>query len=482
MPTTLGKCTSKDLSDSLKKTYAKPSVAHTMQLRSRLCELKQGDLSVSEYCNEALLIKDELAAIGKEPTCDDFLRQVLTNLKSDLSDMCMSILARREVPDFEEVIDLLLSAESMVVHAHLPSPSAALLSPDPPRTASASANTVKRTPAPASDSAQGFGRGSARGRGGASSRQNNWYPDTGASHLVAPDLTQLQLHDGYYGSNQLRVVDGADSSFVVKDRTTKKIPPRGPASNGLYLFPPSARPVSSSASHFSSCPTTIRQSPFMSTEVSLSVWHHRLGHPNVVVLRKVLGGFFLGRDRNFHFKCTSCSLGKLCCQSFPLSLKSSTSILQLLFMDVWGPSPHVSSDGNRYYLSIVDAYSRFIWIFCCSAKSDVYSLFLRFQKLVECQFNVSIKSVQTDGGGEFKALTCHFQDTCIVHHISCPYTHHQMGRVEHRRRHIVDVGLTLLAYSGLSFKYWQYAFETAIYVINRLSSIVNPDMSPYQLL
>ncbi|GAA0170916.1 hypothetical protein LIER_41050 [Lithospermum erythrorhizon] len=182
----LGKRTSKDLCDILKKTYAKPSAVRTMQLRSRLCELKQGDLSISEYCNQALFIKDELAAIGKEN--DEFLCQVLTNLKSDLSEMRMSILARQEVPDFEEVIDFLVSAESMVVRSHLPSLSMTLLSPDPPSTASAFANTVQRTPAPASDSAQGFGRGSARGRGGYRPPRGRFSPSRGRGNFQRDHL------------------------------------------------------------------------------------------------------------------------------------------------------------------------------------------------------------------------------------------------------------------------------------------------------
>ena len=88
--------------------------------------------------------------------------------------------------------------------------------------------------------------------------------------------------------------------------------------------------------HRSSSPTNLHQSPSqaLSAEVSPSVWHHRLGHPNVAVLRKVLGGFSLGRDMNFTFSCTSCPMGKLCRQPTSLSDSRSTRVLDLLFMDV----------------------------------------------------------------------------------------------------------------------------------------------------
>ncbi|GAA0142088.1 hypothetical protein LIER_35512 [Lithospermum erythrorhizon] len=169
---------------------------HTLQLRSRLCELKQGDLSVSKYCNQALLIKDGSAAIGEEPTYDDFLWQVLTNPKSDLSDIRMSILARQEVPDFEEGFGLgsargrggfqsssrfqqrsprwSVMCQLCGQRDHLATACPKFLNSSP------SAHSVySRTP----------------------SRQNTWYQDTGASHHVTPDLTQLQLHDEYYGSH-----------------------------------------------------------------------------------------------------------------------------------------------------------------------------------------------------------------------------------------------------------------------------------------
>ncbi|GAA0171711.1 hypothetical protein LIER_25683 [Lithospermum erythrorhizon] len=105
-----------------------------MHLRSSLCELKQGDLSISEYFIKALLIKYELADIEKEPTYDDFLCQVLSHLKPEFTKMRTSILARPTVPDFEEVMDLLLTAESMMDQSHFPSPSSALVAPDPPIT------------------------------------------------------------------------------------------------------------------------------------------------------------------------------------------------------------------------------------------------------------------------------------------------------------------------------------------------------------
>lgn len=50
---------------------------------------------------------------------------------------------------------------------------------------------------------------------------------------------------------------------------------------------------------------------------------------------------------------------------------------------------------------------------------------------------------------------------------------------ERKHRHIQEMGLTLLADSGLSQKYWVDAFQTAIFLINRLPTKVLNNQTPY---
>ena len=40
--------------------------------------------------------------------------------------------------------------------------------------------------------------------------------------------------------------------------------------------------------------------------------------------------------------------------------------------------------------------------------------------------------------------------------------------MERKHRHVVEVGLSLLAYASLPLKYWPFAFQSALYLINRL--------------
>lgn len=86
------------------------------------------------------------------------------------------------------------------------------------------------------------------------------------------------------------------------------------------------------------------------------------------------------------------------------------------------------------------------------------------------------------GGGKFRSLSPVFSKLGIHHRISCPHSHAQNGSVERKHRHIVETGLTLLHHASLPIKFWDFAFLTAAYLINRLPSPLLHYKSPFQLL
>jgi hypothetical protein len=55
--------------------------------------------------------------------------------------------------------------------------------------------------------------------------------------------------------------------------------------------------------------------------------------------------------------------------------------------------------------------------------------------------------------------------------VSCPHTQ-QNGVVERKHRHIVEMGLSLLAHASMPLKYWDEAFLAATYLINRIPTKV----------
>jgi hypothetical protein len=101
----------------------------------------------------------------------------------------------------------------------------------------------------------------------------------------------------------------------------------------------------------------------------------------------------------------------------------------------------------------VDDLSKYSWVCHLTCKSNVLSVFTRFQCLVENFFNCTIKFVQIDGGGEFIPVQKLLVSKGVYCQQTCPHTHHQNGSVERRRCHVVDTGLALLSHSHLPLKF-----------------------------
>ena len=160
----------------------------------------------------------------------------------------------------------------------------------------------------------------------------------------------------------------------------------------------------------------------------------------------------------------------------------STTLLQLLYADLWGPSHVVSSQGYTYYMSILDDFSTFTWIFPLSAKSNVLPVFVSFKNFIEKHLQRNIKVVQTYWGGEFKSFSSLLNNSGIHFRYPCPHIHHRNGRIERKHRHIVDIGLTLIAQAYLPLHFLWDAFHTAVFLINRLPTPTLHNISLYQKL
>jgi histone deacetylase 1/2 len=133
-------------------------------------------------------------------------------------------------------------------------------------------------------------------------------------------------------------------------------------------------------------------------------------------------------------------------------------------------------------VSFIDDHNKFVWIYLLRYKSQVFEKFNEFQQLVERRFNRKIVAIQTDWGGEYEKLNYFFRKVGISHLVSCPHAHQQNGAAEHKHRHIVEVGLSLLAHSSIPLKYWDEAFLAATYLINRTPAKSLQFSSPHEVL
>jgi histone deacetylase 1/2 len=262
--------------------------------------------------------------------------------------------------------------------------------------------------------------------------------------------------------------------FVIKDKDTKKILYRGRCQGGLY-------PLLSGTSSQGQRPNPEALAAHMP---STSLWHSRLGHPAIPIVQKIISSNSLpcASDKSVESVCDSCQRAKSRQLPYPVSNKISSSPLELIYSDVWGPAP-TSVGRHNYYVSFIDDYSKFTWIYLLRHKYEVFKVFQDFQQLVERKFSRKILCIQSDWGGEYEKLNSFFKKIGISHRVSCPHAHQQNGAAERKHRHIVEVGLALLANASMPLKFWDQAFLTATYLINLLpSKVINFEVPTIRLL
>lgn len=258
-----------------------------------------------------------------------------------------------------------------------------------------------------------------------------------------------------------------DSSIFIKAKGTDEVTAEGYAVDGMYCVELDEKGVPSEVN--------------LAEKASISVWHQRFAHANLETTKRMISQFNLPVCNKSMTDCASCAIGKMHRLHSPSrDFNSAKEILDIVYADVWGPASVPSIEGHRYFVNFVDGFSRMNWIFPIVHKSDVFSTFVKFRTQIEKQTGKEIKSIQTDNGGEFMALTKYLEQLGISHRRACPYSHNQMGVVERRHRHLVDTGISLLDASNLPISFWNYAFCTAAYVYNRTASPSLGFRSPYK--
>ena len=177
--------------------------------------------------------------------------------------------------------------------------------------------------------------------------------------------------------------------------------------------------------------------------------------------------------------CDACLSSKSHRLPYSYSQHQTTKPLEIIHSDLWGPSPVISRNGNRYYVIFIDDFTRYTWLYPLKLKSDVLQSFLDFHHRVERQFNLKIINLQSDWGGEFQALTKHLKDQGITHRISCPHAPAQNGTAERKHRHIIETALSLMHHSSIPHQFWYEAVCTSMYLINRLPTPNLDNKSPF---
>ncbi|GKC54162.1 putative ribonuclease H-like domain-containing protein [Tanacetum coccineum] len=103
--------------------------------------------------------------------------------------------------------------------------------------------------------------------------------------------------------------------------------------------------------------------------------------------------------------CVACQKGKqhkASCKA--KSVSSISHSLQLLHMDLFGPTSVRSLNHKTYCLVITDDFSRFSWVFFLRTKDETSGILKDFIRQIENQLNQKVKTIRCDNGTEFKNM------------------------------------------------------------------------------
>ncbi|GJR69428.1 putative ribonuclease H-like domain-containing protein [Tanacetum coccineum] len=220
-----------------------------------------------------------------------------------------------------------------------------------------------------------------------------------------------------------------------------------------------------------------------------NLWHRRLGHINFKTMNKLVRGNLVRGLPSKLFEndhtCVACQKGKQHKASCKTKLVSSISQpLQMLHMDLFGPTFVRSINHKIYCLVVTDDFSRFSWVFFLATKDETSGILKTFITGIENQINHKVKIIRCDNGTEFKNND--MNQFCGMKGIKREFSVAripQQNRVAKRKnKTLIEVARTMLADSLLPTTFWAEAVNTACYVQNRVLVTKPHNKTPYELL
>ncbi|GJR68141.1 putative ribonuclease H-like domain-containing protein [Tanacetum coccineum] len=220
-----------------------------------------------------------------------------------------------------------------------------------------------------------------------------------------------------------------------------------------------------------------------------NLWHRRLGHINFKTMNKLVRGNLVRGLPSKLFEndhtCVACQKGKQHKASCKTKLVSSISQpLQMLHMDLFGPTSVRSINHKTYCLVVTDDFSRFSWVFFLATKDETSGILKTFITGIENQINHKVKIIRCDNGTEFKNND--MNQFCgmkgIKREFSVARTPQQNGVAERKNRTLIEAARTMLADSLLPTTFWAKVVNTACYVQNRVLVTKPHNKTPYELL
>ncbi|KAL2246808.1 UNVERIFIED_CONTAM: Retrovirus-related Pol polyprotein from transposon TNT 1-94 [Sesamum indicum] len=227
-------------------------------------------------------------------------------------------------------------------------------------------------------------------------------------------------------------------------------------------------------------------------ENSASLWHQRLGHIfNERIMRLVKSEILPQLDFTDLEACVECIKGKQTTHTVKKPATRSTELLEIIHTDICGPFDVPSWSGEKYFITFIDDFSRYGYLYLLPDKSQSVDILEVFINEVERQLDRKVKIVRSDRSGEYYGrynetgqnpgpFAKFLKSRGICAQYTMPGTPQKNGVVERRNRTLMDMVRSMLSNTSLPLSLWIYALKTAGYLLNRVPSKAVPK-TPYEL-
>ncbi|CAI7752504.1 unnamed protein product, partial [Closterium sp. NIES-53] len=224
------------------------------------------------------------------------------------------------------------------------------------------------------------------------------------------------------------------------------------------------------------------------------LWHHRLGHPSLPRLRGMASHTLVsGLPRSLPPlppgpapTCVPCVEGRQCAAPHSSEFPPKEALLQTFHMDVWGPSRVRGQDHERYFLLVIDDYSRHTTAFPLRRKGEVTEVLIDWICGARRQLSESFGSdlpvlrLHSERGGEFSSdlrrAFCRAEG--IRQTFTLPASPQQNGIAEHRIGMVMDAARTSMIHAAAPHFLWPFAVQYAAHQINLQPRVSLPETTP----
>ncbi|CAI7730430.1 unnamed protein product [Closterium sp. NIES-54] len=200
------------------------------------------------------------------------------------------------------------------------------------------------------------------------------------------------------------------------------------------------------------------------------LWHHRLGHPSVPRLRSMHSRLLVsGLPRSLPSlprspapPCLPCVEGQQRAAPHSSEFPPTTAPLQILHMDIWGPTPIGGTDQERYFLLVVDDYTRYTTVFPLRHKADISSVLIPWIRATRRQLHERFRR-------DFPVLRLHSVRGASPQ---------KNGIAERRIGLIMEVARTSMFHAAAPHFRWLFAVRYAAHQLNLWPRVTEPETSP----